>query len=84
MWNLAKNKNDKVLIDKILYSVISLKPTPCRKVLQSQHGHSGFQELIIFLKPLRDVAVLMFTGTPFQITTPKYLIKFLPFNSVLT
>ena len=60
------------------------KPTPCRKVLQSRHEHSGSQDLIIFLKLLRDVAVLTFIGIAFQITTPKYLIEFLPFNSVLT
>ena len=28
--------------DKILYSVILLKPTPFREVLQGRQGHSGF------------------------------------------
>ena len=68
----------------MLYFVILIKPTPCGKVLRSQHGHSDFQDLILFLKPLRDVAVLIFIRIAFQITIPKYLIKFLPFNSVLT
>ena len=65
-------------IDKILYSVL-MKPTPCRKVLQSGHRQSGFQDLFLFLKPLRDVAVLIFIGIKFQITLPKFLIEFLPF-----
>ena len=59
--------------DKMLYSVILIKPTPWRKVLQSQHGNSGFQDLILFLKSLRDVAVLIFIGLAFQITMPKYI-----------
>ena len=67
----------------MLYSVILIKPTPCRKVLQSRHEHSGFQDLILFLKSLRDVAVLIFIGIAFQITAPKYLIEFLPLHSVL-
>ena len=37
--------------DKILSSVILIKPTPCRKVLQSGHRQSGFQDLFLFLKP---------------------------------
>ena len=52
----------------MFYSVILIKPTPCRKVLQTQHGHSSFQDLILFLKSLRDVAVLIFIGIAFQIT----------------
>ena len=38
----CQKPNDKVLTDKILYSVILIKPTPCRKVFQSRHGDSGF------------------------------------------
>ena len=68
----------------MLYSVILIKVTPCRKVLQSWHEHSSFQDLILFLKPLRDVAVLIFIGMAFQVTTLKYLIEVLPINSVLT
>ena len=68
----------------MLYSVILIKPTPCRKVLQSQQGHSGFQDLILFLKPLWDVAVLIFMGIAFQSTALNYLIEILSFNSVLT
>ena len=41
MQNLVKNQNDKVLTNKVLYSVILINPTHCRKVLQNQHGHSG-------------------------------------------
>ena len=66
------------------FSLILIKLTPYGKVLQSRQGHSGFQDLILFLKPLRDVAALIFTGRAFQTTAPKYLIEFLPFNSVLT
>ena len=54
----------------MLYSVILIKSTPCRKVLHSQQEHSGFQDLILFLKLLRDVAVLIFIGIAFQITAP--------------
>ena len=68
--------------DKILSSVILIKPTPYRKVLQSGHRQSGFQDLFLFLKPLRDVAVLIFIGIKFQITLPKFLIEFLLFFSI--
>ena len=61
-----------------------MKPTPCSKVLQSQHGHSGFQDLILFLKPLRGVAALIIIRITFQINAPKSLMEFLPLNSVLT
>ena len=68
-----------ITTDKILYSVILIKPTPCRKVLQNGHRQSGFQDLLLFLKPLRDAAVLILIGIKFQITLPKFLIEFLPF-----
>ena len=38
----------------------------------------------VSLKQLRDADVLIFIGIAFQITAPKYLIEFLPLNSVLT
>ena len=53
-------------------------------VLQSLHEHSGFQDLILFLKALGDVAVFILSRIAFQITAPKYLTEFLTFNSVLT
>ena len=68
------------------YSTILINPASCSKILQSsRQGHSGFQDLILFLKPLRDVVVIIFTVIAFQTTAPKYLIEFLQFfNSVLT
>ena len=61
-----------------------MKLFPYRKVLQSWHRHSGFQDLIILLKLLWDLVVLVFIGIGFQITAPKYIIDFLPFNLVIT
>ena len=58
--------------------------TPGRKVLHSLQGHSDFKGLILFLKPLRDAAFLEFMRIAFQIVAPKYLIEFLPFNSILS
>ena len=40
--------------------------TSCGKILQSWHEHSGFQDLILFLKPLRDAVFLIFTEIAFQ------------------
>ena len=45
----------------------TLMSLTCRKVLQSQHGHSVFQDLILFLKPLTDIAVLVLTGKALHI-----------------
>ena len=37
-------KPNEILTDKVLYSVILIKPTPCRKVLESRNGHPRFQD----------------------------------------
>ena len=76
-----------MLTDIVLSSVTLIKATPCTKILQRWHGHSGFQDLILFLKPLTDVAVLIFTGIVFQImgqvgVRTEYLIYFC-FSNIL-
>ena len=76
--------NAKVLTGNIFYSILLIKLTPCRKVSKSRHKHFGFQDLILLLKSLKDVAVIIFIGVAFQIIAPEYLTEFLPFNSVLT
>ena len=73
-----------MLTDKMISFVIVIKLMPCRNLLQNWHRRSGFQDLILLVKALRDIAVLIFTRIAFQINVAKNLIEFLAFSSVLT
>ena len=65
--------------------VILIKLMPCRNLLQNWHRRSGFQDLILLVKALRDIAVLIFTRIAFQITVKRYVrcVRYLKSNKFL-